>query len=158
MCLSLYISLSIHIYIYICIYMLQGLWPPMSMWLPPPLWGGVGLELITYPHNMALTCRRTHLPTAPPEQGILSLKLLQRTMSLEKLRSRESLLKSSISIGNPSSRSRPHDIGGRGGRGPQPLAPGTYIYIYIYIILYMYFQYSSVCVYYILYRCITLYI
>ena len=96
---------------------------------PPPLWGGVGLELTTYPHNMALTCRRTHLPTAPPEQGILSLKLLQRTMSLEKLRSKESLLKSLILVRKASSRSRPHDIGG-GDRKPWPL---EHIYIYIYM-------------------------
>ena len=56
--------------------------------------GGVDLELTAYPHNMALICRRTHLPRAALEQGLLSLKLLQRTMSLEKLGSKESLLKS----------------------------------------------------------------
>ena len=87
----------------------------------PPLWGGVGMELTTYPHNMALTCRRAHLPTALPEQGILSRKLLQRTMALEKLWSKESLLKSLILVGKASSRSRPHDIGGGEDRQPWPL-------------------------------------
>ena len=90
---------------------------------PPPLWGGVGLELTTYPHNTALTCRRTHLPTAPPEQGILSLKLVQRTMSLEKLQSMESLLKSLILVGKLLPAAGHITSGG----GPKPLATGTFI-------------------------------
>ena len=52
-------------------------------------------------------------------QGILSPELLQETMSLQRLQSKESSLKSSTLLGIPPSPNDAHDIGGKGG-GPKP--------------------------------------
>ena len=72
--LSMYMSLSFsqYMYIYIYIYASGAVIPHPSppnvdVALPTSLWCGVGLELVTHPHNMAPTCMRTALPTAPPE-------------------------------------------------------------------------------------------
>ena len=64
--------------------------------------------------------------TLTRDTGILSPELLQRRMSLEELRSRESSLKSSILVRNPLPRDNPHHIGGG------TVNPGSWnIYIYI---------------------------
>ena len=105
--------------------------PPMSMRLPTlPLWGGVGSELITYTFRkwFELNCRRTHLPTIPPEQGSLSRKLLQKTTSLEKLWSQAFLAKSLILAGAASSLQQATS------GNVQPGAQNIYIYIYTYIL------------------------